>query len=137
MICGKCGLCCRAIYLRCSPADIEKEVASSFSTPDHIFLHKYWREITIKEASVINLSLVKRTEKERLRFGDIHFYTCMQYDQKNKRCKSYNNRPLVCKNYPHYPQKGKKEFFTKDDTYGKECAFYGQYALVPYQKSYF
>lgn len=118
-VCGRCGDCCRATWLRHDRATLaaqlpRREALAADETLDpevraveaenaetSRFVLAHWREITEGEA--------QRRLPGFLAGGEGGaFYACDRFDEATNRCTAHDDRPPICRDYPWY-RKGPSE----------------------------
>jgi len=91
--CKKCGECCRLLVIEGLTVD---QITSMVNDPNHEFIKNHWVPITLDEAI------------ERYKDGDYTpnksstYFRCDQFDMLERRCMSYETRPIICAMFPSY-----------------------------------
>ena len=117
--CGKCGSCCRAIWLPVSYCEmIERQVQRGrFVGTDVEFILRWWNPISETLAFVINPYLKTWVRKDDQPRG--YYFECTRYDHAKKICTAHSERPPVCSNYPWYNDGPRSGF----QFYSLKCAY--------------
>jgi Fe-S-cluster containining protein len=92
--------CCSSFTLNFSPDYLKEVYDRKIAQKDE----KCIEFKTIEEIEIVYPLLVclgKNDFKVTGMIGDF-LYTCKMLDEKTGRCKDYENRPSMCKNFPHY-----------------------------------
>jgi Fe-S-cluster containining protein len=102
--CNGCGACCDPFQMVFSPADI---VTFAYHIdPDELAFYRQhltpirradgrrmvpwnsgWSEVVVQGKAMLMAA---------------HYYKCDRYDTETRRCTDYENRPVVCREYPWY-----------------------------------
>lgn len=94
--CSKCALCCNFAVSEFSPDEL-KEKAENGDKYANEFLSIFTPYENIEEAKKIFPEYVEFLKKSN---ENCYFYYCPKLSKDNL-CSDYNNRPSICKNYPH------------------------------------
>lgn len=130
--CEGCGMCCRAIYLPLSHAELTKQATSMGGGSIPKYTGKHMKDgdwaftlanffpITKDEAIQRNPHL-KKWEEIDGRLGT-NFYACVNLDEGTGRCRIHDNLSNVCSGYPWYGKdpSDEHEFYTDDCFYKKD-----------------
>ncbi len=104
---SSCGLCCSNLFVWDMT---EKRMAELAKRADPIhedarFIAVHWKTIPNADATV-RIPWAKNV-LDRLGKGvPVLFYRCDLYDEKRRRCTGYDIRPPICRDFPHYAEKG-------------------------------
>lgn len=110
--CKQCGKCCEVICLGVDQLQLMK---SARHGGDGEFAFDNFKMITREEALKINPYLKKWFDRGVAKH---YTYICKQYDKENKKCKIYENRTHLCKNYPWYNGvRANESFYTENCGY--------------------
>lgn len=107
MPCNRCGICCKAIPLRFTKADIKANPLYKTDL-DMQFVVDYWQRISKAKAYAINPHL-KTVEN----LGYDKYYTCRLL--KDATCLINYDKPNICKNYPFYNHEPSTDLFISPD----------------------
>lgn len=120
--CGKCGYCCKMIWLPYSKKYIKDILKKNPNHCDAKFILENWERVSKEKGKKLNPSYFKKTLKRKS-----FFYTCKKYDSKNKICTVHKDRPDVCRNFPLYSKYKEINGIKKLDPgyvlYSKNCIF--------------
>lgn len=94
--CNLCGKCCQHIYIRHSDKIIKNEVHFEALKSQHFF-YSYLKVIETDETGLI--------------------FECTKLDKEKGACTAYEQRPLLCRQYPN------EAVFMMGVTISKECGF--------------
>ncbi len=120
--CTGCGACCRAIVIGgVAPGTVAEWKERKYGG-DKGFIAENWTEIDREQAFKINPYL-----KLWAGFhwpGPRSFFTCQHFQADTNRCGVYENRPEVCRGYPHYAMPGHRTRLAPDDPlYAEDCGY--------------
>jgi Fe-S-cluster containining protein len=97
--CNGCGACCDPITLSHDPQGIREMTDETVVDPDF----RRWMQTALlplpREVGIARAEAHGRNAQ-----GWENFYECIHYDRETRRCLDWENRPKVCRGYPHYWQ---------------------------------
>ena len=92
--CWACGDCCRVLHCNWSLVDLHADESDPIGFANREFLTVHWHETTRDDAARLRPDATFST--------DGHFYVCDQFDYETAKCKSYDTRPPICRDFPWY-----------------------------------
>jgi len=104
--CIQCGDCCEKIALGLTLDQIK----AKSDVPDKNFILEHW---TPAEKPIAKRNALMSDKQ----FNGYYWYTCDLFDTKTRKCKDWENRPAICRNYP-------SRRHTNETLISSNCGFY-------------
>ena len=100
MECNKCGTCCYGLFVINHVGILSSQ--SYDYDPSIKFIRKHWKLLSQEERLKRAYWLHDRDCSKDKAF---QFFECDQYDEANKLCTCYDDRPIICSHFPVYKSK--------------------------------